>query len=108
MAGDNDAMDVDAAPAPAEAAEAAEAPAAEAPAAAPAPAAAEEPAAAAEAPAPAPAAPVIPVTPPARRTFSTGEAARQASLDAPDNAGERIRNAAWAEAPDDVADSPQS
>ena len=104
MAGDDDAMDVDAAPAPAEAAEAAEAPAAEAPAAAPAPAAAEEPAAAAEAPAPAPAAPVIPVTPAGPSQDETCEAAVKATLDAPDNAGERIRNAAWAEAPDDVAD----
>ena len=102
MAGDDDAMDVDAAPAPAEAAEAAEAPAAEAPAAAP--AAAEEPAAAAEAPAPAPAAPVIPVTPAGPSQDETCEAAVKACLDAPDNAGERIRNAAWAEAPDDVAD----
>ena len=99
MAGDGDAMEVDAeAPAPAaEAAEAAEAPA-------PAPAAAEEPAAAAEAPAPAPAAPVIPVTPAGPSQDETCEAAVKATLDAPDNAGERIRNAAWAEAPDDVAD----
>ena len=100
MAGD-DAMDVDEAPAPAEAAEA-PAPAAEAP--APAPAAAEEPAPAAEAPAPAPAAPVIPVMPAGPSQDKTCEAAVKASLDNNNKAGERIRNAAWAEAPDDVAD----
>ena len=100
MAGDGDAMEVDEAPAPAEAAEA-PAPAAEAPAAA---AAEEAPAAAAEAPAPAPAAPVIPVTPAGPSQDETCEAAVKACLDNNNKAGERIRNAAWAEAPDDVAD----
>merc|ERR1712091_797284 len=91
-------MEVDEAPAPAaEAAEAAEAPA-------PAPAAAEAPAPAEEAPAPAPAAPVIPVTPAGPAQDETCEAAVQACLDDSNKAGERIRNAAWAEAPDDVAD----
>ena len=102
MAGDTEAMEVDEAPAPAaEAAEAAEAPA-------PAPAAAEGPAPAAEAPAPAaeaPApAPVIEVTPAGPSQDETCEAAVQACLDDSNKAGERIRNAAWAEAPDDVAD----
>ena len=105
MAGD-DAMDVDAeAPAPAEAGEAAEAPAAAPAAAAEAPAAAAEaPAPAEEAPAPAPAAPVIPVTPAGPSQDETCEAAVKACLTNSDKAGERIRNAAWAEAPDDVAD----
>ncbi len=100
MAGDTEAMEVDA-EAPAPAAEAAE-PAAEAP--APAPAAADAPAPAEEAPAPAPAAPVIPVTPAGPAQDDTCEAAVKACLEDASKAGERIRNAAWAEAPDDVAD----
>ena len=95
MAGDCDAMEVDT---PAEAA----APSA---AAAPAPAAAAAPAPAAAAPAPADAAPApAPVTPAGAAQDATCEDAVKACLEDPSGAGERIRNASWAEAPTDVAD----